>query len=127
MRSSSTGANDARVSWVFFFQAEDGIRDVAVTGVQTCALPIWVIEVVPLAYMRGRTLNNAFVILDEAQNATTMQMKMFLTRIGNGSKAIVTGDMTQIDLPGRSMSGLVQIQEILQNIEGISMVYFNKG
>src|SRR6185295_16565080 len=82
---------------------------------------------VPLAYMRGRTLNNAFVILDEAQNATTMQMKMFLTRIGIGSKAIVTGDMTQIDLPNRSMSGLVQIQEILNHIEGISMVYFNKG
>jgi phosphate starvation-inducible PhoH-like protein len=85
------------------------------------------VEVVPLAYMRGRTLNNAFVILDEAQNATTMQMKMFLTRIGIGSKAIVTGDMTQIDLPSRSQSGLVQIQEILQGIEGISMVYFNKG
>ena len=85
------------------------------------------VEVVPLAYMRGRTLNNAFVILDEAQNATTMQMKMFLTRIGNGSKAIVTGDMTQIDLPSRTQSGLVQIQEILQGIEGISMVYFNKA
>jgi len=85
------------------------------------------VEVVPLAYMRGRTLNNAFVILDEAQNATTMQMKMFLTRIGIGSKAIVTGDMTQIDLPNRSLSGLVQIQEILNNVEGISMVYFNKG
>jgi phosphate starvation-inducible PhoH-like protein len=85
------------------------------------------VEVVPLAYMRGRTLNNAFVILDEAQNATTMQMKMFLTRIGIGSKAIVTGDMTQIDLPSRSQSGLVQIQEILQGIEGISMVYFNKA
>lgn len=85
------------------------------------------VEVVPLAYMRGRTLNNAFVILDEAQNATTMQMKMFLTRIGNGSKAIITGDMTQIDLPSRTQSGLVQIQEILQGIEGISMVYFNKA
>jgi phosphate starvation-inducible PhoH-like protein len=85
------------------------------------------VEVVPLAYMRGRTLNNAFLILDEAQNATTMQMKMFLTRIGIGSKAVITGDMTQIDLPSRSVSGLVQIQEILQNIEGISMVYFNKG
>ncbi|MEI8134003.1 MAG: PhoH family protein [bacterium] len=85
------------------------------------------VEVVPLAYMRGRTLNNAFLILDEAQNATTMQMKMFLTRIGVGSKAIITGDMTQIDLPARSQSGLVQIQDILNNIEGISMVYFNKG
>ncbi len=85
------------------------------------------VEVVPLAYMRGRTLNNAFVILDEAQNATTMQMKMFLTRIGIGSKAIITGDMTQIDLPSRTQSGLVQIQEILSGIEGISMVYFNKA
>jgi phosphate starvation-inducible PhoH-like protein len=85
------------------------------------------VEVVPLAYMRGRTLNNAFVILDEAQNATTMQMKMFLTRIGIGSKVIVTGDMTQIDLPTRTQSGLVQIQDILHGVEGISMVYFNKG
>ncbi|MFI5264837.1 MAG: PhoH family protein, partial [Candidatus Kapaibacterium sp.] len=85
------------------------------------------VEVVPLAYMRGRTLNNAFVILDEAQNATTMQMKMFLTRIGIGSKVIVTGDMTQIDLPMRTQSGLVQIQDILHGVEGISMVYFNKG
>ncbi len=85
-----------------------------------------IVEVVPLAYMRGRTLNNAFVILDEAQNATTMQMKMFLTRIGNGSKAIITGDISQIDLPTRTQSGLVQIQEILKGIEGIDMVYFEK-
>src|SRR3954467_7763043 len=77
--------------------------------------------------MRGRTINNAFVILDEAQNATAMQMKMFLTRLGAGSKAIVTGDETQIDLPSRSMSGIVQIQEVLQNVEGIKFVYFNKG
>jgi phosphate starvation-inducible PhoH-like protein len=85
------------------------------------------VEVVPLAYMRGRTLNNAFVILDEAQNATAMQMKMFLTRLGAGSKAIVTGDETQIDLPRNTMSGLVQIQEVLQDVEGIKFVYFNKG
>ncbi len=85
------------------------------------------VEVAPLAYMRGRTLNNSFIILDEAQNATTMQMKMFLTRMGQGSKAIVTGDVTQIDLPSKSQSGLVQIQEILQGIEGIAFVYFNKG
>ena len=85
-----------------------------------------IVEVVPLAYMRGRTLNNAFVILDEAQNATTMQMKMFLTRIGNGSKAVITGDISQIDLPSRTQSGLVQIQEILKGIEGIDMVYFEK-
>ena len=86
-----------------------------------------VIEVVPLAYMRGRTLNNAFVILDEAQNASSMQMKMFLTRLGPNSKAIITGDITQIDLPLKTVSGLVQIQEILQHIEGIQFVYFDRN
>jgi len=86
-----------------------------------------VIEVVPLAYMRGRTLNNAYVILDEAQNASSMQMKMFLTRLGGNSKAIITGDITQIDLPVKTVSGLVQIQEILQNIEGIQFVYFTRN
>ncbi len=78
-----------------------------------------IIEVVPLAYMRGRTLNNAFLILDEAQNATTMQMKMFLTRLGINSKAIITGDVTQIDLPNNVKSGLVQVANILHNIDGI--------
>lgn len=78
-----------------------------------------IIEVVPLAYMRGRTLNNAFLILDEAQNATTMQMKMFLTRLGVNSKAIITGDVTQIDLPRNVDSGLIQVAQILQNIDGI--------
>ncbi len=86
-----------------------------------------VIEVIPLAYMRGRTINNAFVILDEAQNSTTMQMKMFLTRLGPNSKAIVTGDITQIDLPKRDQSGLVQIQDILKNVEDISFLYFEKS
>ena len=86
-----------------------------------------VIEVVPLAYMRGRTLNNAFVILDEAQNASGMQMKMFLTRLGGNSKAIITGDITQIDLPVKTISGLVQIQEILKDIEGIQFVYFDRN
>lgn len=86
-----------------------------------------VIEIVPLAYMRGRTLNNAFVILDEAQNSIAMQMKMFLTRLGRGSKMIITGDTTQIDLPSRATSGLVQIQKILKNIDGISFVYFDKA
>lgn len=85
-----------------------------------------VIEVIPLAYMRGRTINNAFVILDEAQNSTSMQMKMFLTRLGPNSKAIITGDVTQIDLPKREMSGLVQIQEILKNVKDISFLYFDK-
>lgn len=85
------------------------------------------IEVIPLAYMRGRTLNNAFVILDEAQNATAMQMKMFLTRLGINSKAIVTGDVTQIDLPETTPSGLLEIQGILQNVEGIEFVYVDRG
>jgi len=78
-----------------------------------------VIEVVPLAYMRGRTLNNAFMILDEAQNATTLQMKMFLTRLGVNSRAIITGDITQIDLPKNSESGLIQVINILKGINGI--------
>ncbi len=86
-----------------------------------------IIEIVPLAYMRGRTLNNAYVILDEAQNATTMQMKMFLTRLGGSSKSIVTGDITQIDLPSKQASGLVQAKEILSKVEGVAFVYFDKG
>lgn len=75
--------------------------------------------------MRGRTLNNAFVILDEAQNATNTQMKMFLTRIGFHSQAIITGDITQTDLPKKQQSGLISIQEILQNVNGISFVYLD--
>lgn len=84
-----------------------------------------VIEIVPLAYMRGRTLNNAFVILDEAQNTFTNQMKMFLTRLGVNSKAIITGDITQIDLPSKKQSGLIQIQTILKGIEGIDFIYLS--
>ena len=80
------------------------------------------IEIVPLAYMRGRTLNNAFMILDEAQNATPMQMKMFLTRLGVNSKAIITGDVTQIDLPMKTDSGLIQVVKILKGIDGIGFV-----
>jgi phosphate starvation-inducible protein PhoH and related proteins len=86
-----------------------------------------VIEIAPLAYMRGRTLNNAYVILDEAQNASAMQMKMFLTRLGPNSRAIVTGDVTQIDLPNTTSSGLVQIQEVLKGVEGIAFVYFDRN
>lgn len=86
-----------------------------------------VIEIVPLAYMRGRTLNNAFVILDEAQNATTMQMKMFLTRLGGNSKSIITGDITQIDLPLKQVSGLIQAKEILSKIEGVGFIYLDKS
>ncbi|HET8864402.1 MAG TPA: PhoH family protein [Gracilimonas sp.] len=85
-----------------------------------------IIEIAPLAYMRGRTLNNAFVILDEAQNATNTQMKMFLTRIGFNSRAIITGDITQTDLPRRQESGLISIQKILQDIDGIDFVYLGE-
>ncbi len=86
-----------------------------------------IIEINPLAYMRGRTLNSAFVILDEAQNTTETQMKMFLTRLGIGSKAIITGDTSQIDLPRNKKSGLVSAQRILKNIDGIEFVYFNEN
>ena len=82
------------------------------------------IEIAPLAYMRGRTLNQAFVILDEAQNTTPEQMKMFLTRIGFGSKAVVTGDVTQIDLPRGNQSGLIETQHILREVRGIAFTYF---
>lgn len=81
-----------------------------------------VIEIVPLAYMRGRTLNNAFLILDEAQNSTPMQMKMFLTRLGVNSKGIITGDITQIDLPRRSDSGLIDVINVLKGVDGIGFV-----
>ena len=85
-----------------------------------------VIEIAPLAFMRGRTLSDAFVILDEAQNTTSEQMKMFLTRIGFGSKAVITGDVTQIDLPTGKRSGLVEAERVLANIEGIEFIYFSE-
>ncbi|NOT85364.1 MAG: PhoH family protein [Methylococcaceae bacterium] len=84
-----------------------------------------VIEVAPLAFMRGRTLSDAFIILDEAQNTTTEQIKMFLTRIGFGSTAVVTGDVTQIDLPSVKLSGLTHVLEVLKDVEGISFTFFN--
>jgi len=83
-----------------------------------------VIEVAPLAFMRGRTLSDAFIILDEAQNTTSEQMKMFLTRIGFGSKAVITGDVTQVDLPTGKRSGLIEAERILSNLDGIEFVYF---
>jgi phosphate starvation-inducible PhoH-like protein len=86
-----------------------------------------VIEIAPLAFMRGRTLNDAFVILDEAQNTTPEQMKMFLTRLGFGSKSVVTGDVTQIDLPGGARSGLVHASSILEDVEGITVVRFGEN
>ena len=84
-----------------------------------------IIEVAPLAFMRGRTLNDSFIILDEAQNTTTEQMKMFLTRIGFSSKAVITGDVTQIDLPIDRSSGLIEARDILQNIEGLRFIFFS--
>jgi len=84
------------------------------------------IEIAPLAYMRGRTLNESFIILDEAQNATSEQMKMFLTRLGFNSKAVITGDITQVDLPSDRISGLVEIQGIVHDISGIRFVYFTE-
>jgi len=85
------------------------------------------IEIAPLAYMRGRTLNDAFIILDEAQNSTTEQMKMFLTRLGFNSKMVVTGDITQVDLPTSRHSGLIEVQRILRGVSGIDFVYFDEG
>ncbi|MGI6684146.1 MAG: PhoH family protein [Bacillota bacterium] len=86
-----------------------------------------IIEVAPLAYMRGRTLDDAFIILDEAQNTTSQQMKMFLTRIGFGSQAVVTGDITQVDLPQGHQSGLLQVEKILQGIPGIGICYLTQS
>ncbi|MGI6065176.1 MAG: PhoH family protein [Bacillota bacterium] len=86
-----------------------------------------IIEVAPLAYMRGRTLDDAFIILDEAQNTTPQQMKMFLTRIGFGSRAVITGDITQVDLPQGQFSGLIQVQKILMGIEGIEFCYLTQA
>ena len=83
------------------------------------------IEIAPLAYMRGRTLNDAFIILDEAQNTTSEQMKMFLTRLGFNSKMVVTGDITQVDLPASRPSGLIEVQTVLQGIDGIRFIYFD--
>lgn len=84
-----------------------------------------IIEIAPLAYMRGRTLDDAFIILDEAQNTTPEQMKMFLTRLGFSSKAVVTGDITQIDLPNRKFSGLEDVQMVLAGVDGIEFVHLN--
>ncbi|MBI2468141.1 MAG: PhoH family protein [Candidatus Rokubacteria bacterium] len=84
------------------------------------------IEIAPLAYMRGRTLNDAFIVLDEAQNSTSEQMKMFLTRLGFNSRMVITGDITQVDLPSSRASGLIEIQEIVKGIEGIAFVYFTE-
>ncbi len=104
----------------------DALHDMMSFEKATGLMEHGVIEVAPLAFMRGRTLNDSFVILDEAQNSTREQMKMFLTRIGYNSKAVITGDITQSDLPANRASGLVEAKNILQNIDGIRFVYFSK-
>ena len=103
----------------------DALYDMMDTEKATRLVERGTIEVAPIAFMRGRTLNDAFVILDEAQNTTSEQMKMFLTRLGFGSKAVVTGDITQIDLPNPGESGLVEALKIVKDIEGIGIVYFD--
>ncbi len=104
----------------------DSLFDILGVDVTQRYLEKNIIEVAPLAYMRGRTLNDAFIILDEAQNTTPQQMKMFLTRLGFGSKAVVTGDVTQVDLPRDEYSGLVEVQRILGRVKGISFEYLDK-
>ncbi|MGQ0647523.1 MAG: PhoH family protein [Gemmatimonadaceae bacterium] len=103
----------------------DALEDMMPTERMQRALESRVIEIAPLAYMRGRTLSDAFVILDEAQNATNAQMKMFLTRLGANSQTVITGDKTQIDLPRRDESGLLQIERILKGIDGIAIHYLS--
>ncbi|MFA6167957.1 MAG: PhoH family protein [Gemmatimonadaceae bacterium] len=102
----------------------DALEDMMPPERMQRALETRVIEIAPLAYMRGRTLGDAFVILDEAQNATSLQMKMFLTRLGVNSRAVITGDKTQVDLPNKADSGLTQVERILPGIDGIAFHYF---
>lgn len=104
----------------------DALHDIMGADVYQKNLERGLIEVAPLAYMRGRTLNDSYIILDEAQNTTPEQMKMFLTRLGFGSKCIITGDITQIDLPRGKYSGLKEVIEILNSVKGIEFVYFNE-
>ncbi|MEK3881617.1 PhoH family protein [Paenibacillus sp. PL2-23] len=105
----------------------DALHDVLGPDQTVKAMERGLIEIAPLAYMRGRTLDDSFIILDEAQNTTPEQMKMFLTRLGFGSKMVVTGDVTQIDLPRGKTSGLIEAQRILKNIEEIGLIYFTEG
>jgi phosphate starvation-inducible PhoH-like protein len=104
----------------------DALYDMMDTEKATRLVERGTIEVAPIAFMRGRTLNDAFVILDEAQNTTSEQMKMFLTRLGFGSKAVVTGDITQIDLPNPKASGMIEALRIVKDIDGIGFVYFDE-
>ena len=105
----------------------DALEDMMPADRVQKALETRVIEIAPLAYMRGRTLSDAFIILDEAQNATGAQMKMFLTRLGVNSKTVITGDKTQVDLPRREESGLIQVERILPGIDGIAFCYLNES
>jgi len=118
---------ETEIGDVFFAMVNYALDDMIPSEKLRSNIEKRIIEIVPLAYMRGRTLNNAYVILDEAQNATDMQMKMFLTRLGANSKAIITGDITQIDLPSKQTSGLVQAQQILSKVKGVAFAYFDKG
>jgi len=104
----------------------DALYDIMGVEVYQKYMERGMIEVAPLAYMRGRTLDDSFIVLDEAQNTTPEQMKMFLTRLGFGSKAIVTGDITQVDLPNEKTSGLVKVQHILDNIKGLEFIYLTQ-
>lgn len=105
----------------------DALEDMLPKDLLKKHIDMEVIEIIPLAYMRGRTLNNAFVILDEAQNSTFTQMKMFLTRLGFNSKAVITGDITQIDLPGKYESGLISSIKVLEDISGIAFIHLDKN
>jgi phosphate starvation-inducible PhoH-like protein len=102
----------------------DALYDMLEADKLTSYMERGIVEVAPLAFMRGRTLNDSFIILDEAQNTSPEQMQMFLTRLGFGSKVVVTGDVTQIDLPRDQASGLIQVQDILSTIDGISFIRF---
>lgn len=104
----------------------DALYDMMDFGRASALITKGIIEVAPLAFMRGRTLNDSFVILDEAQNTSSEQMKMFLTRLGFGSKAVITGDVTQTDLPPDKISGLVEVRDLLKGIEDIRFVYFSE-
>ena len=104
----------------------DALYDMVELERVTRLIEMGTIEIAPLAFMRGRTLNDAFIVLDEAQNTTSEQMKMFLTRLGFGSKTVITGDITQVDLPTGRLSGLIEVQRILKGIEGIKFAYFGE-
>tara|TARA_Y100000780_G_scaffold46643_1_gene38717 strand:+ start:218 stop:1186 length:969 start_codon:yes stop_codon:yes gene_type:complete len=110
----------------YFMPLYDALDDALESGRVRELIEDGIIEIAPLAYMRGRTLNDSFVILDEAQNSTKEQMKMFLTRLGDNSKMVITGDITQIDLENSKNSGLIQVQTLLKDIDGISFVNFNE-